>query len=415
MRILHVCHQYWPAVGGAERYMTELSEEMASRGHEVDVFTSRSTDYMTWDNGLPAYERIRGVNVYRFASLRRRNYTWRALDFGLKGYARSRRRFYEPFVFFGNGPISPAIAAGLLRRVHHYDLVHIASLHYAHAWTAFRAAGLRNTPVCLTPLVHIGQPQTYDIGYMRRMLSDSNTVFAVTDAERRMLKADGLCQRAMVTGSGLRLERHPPVDHSEARARFGLSEDAFVVLFLGRKTEYKGLDSCIQAVTELRSRGTNAILLAVGPETEYSERLWQRRGQMEGLVVKGTVSDADRLAALAACDVLALPSIGESFGIVYLEAWAYAKPVVGANIAAVASLIDDDINGFLVDARDIGQFVQRLATLSSQPDLGRRLGENGHEKLRTRYTWARIGDIVEGAYRRTLRNHASANGVAACT
>ena len=415
MHILHVCHQYWPAVGGAERYMTELSEEMASRGHEVDVFTSRSTDYMTWANSLPEQDRVGGVDVFRFASLRRRRYTWHALDFGVQGYARSRRRIYEPFVFYGNGPVSPALAGTLLQRVRNYDLVHIASLHYAHAWTAFWLATRHNVPVCLTPLAHIGQPETYDVGYMRRMLRDSDAVFAMTDAEQRLFSTEGLNDHATVTGSGLRLERHPPVSRAAARARFGLSDDAYVVLFLGRKAAYKGLENCIQAITELRSTRKNAVLLAVGPETEYSERLWRRRGEQEAIVVRGTVSDTERLAALSACDVLALPSSGESFGIVYLEAWAYAKPVIGANIAAVASLIDDGTDGLLVEPNDTRQLVQRLAALSSQPDLGRRLGASGHEKLRTRYTWARIGDIVEGAYARTLRSRATMNGVTACT
>ena len=86
MRILYVSHQYRPAVGGAEQYITSLSEEMARRGHEVAVFTSQSLDYRTWRNVLPAYEQLDGVRVRRFRSLGRTERVWRLLAFGMNGY-----------------------------------------------------------------------------------------------------------------------------------------------------------------------------------------------------------------------------------------------------------------------------------------------------------------------------------------
>ena len=243
---------------------------------------------------------------------------------------------------------------------------------------------------------------------------DSQVVFAVTDAERAMLEADGLTDRAVVTGSGLRLEQFPPIDRAAARARFGLADDAFVALFLGRKTAYKGLQTCLDAVAAMHTQRPQAAFLAVGPETDYSRGLWASRPAAGWLTMRGAVSDVDRLAALAACDVLVLPSSGESFGIVFLEAWAYGKPVIGANIAAVASLIDDGKDGFLVDPRDPGQLAQRLDLLLAQPHLARQLGENGSRKVHTRYTWQRIGDIVEGSYARVLRRHATVKGSPAC-
>ncbi|MBI5567875.1 MAG: glycosyltransferase, partial [Chloroflexi bacterium] len=65
MRVLHVSHQYPPAIGGSERYIADLSEELVARGHQVDVFTSRAVDFHTWQNKLPKFEQRQGVNVYR--------------------------------------------------------------------------------------------------------------------------------------------------------------------------------------------------------------------------------------------------------------------------------------------------------------------------------------------------------------
>jgi glycosyltransferase involved in cell wall biosynthesis len=414
MRVLHVTHQYYPAVGGAERYFTELSEELAARGHRVDVFTSRSADYLTWKNSLPAYEVIQGVHIHRFRSLPRGKITWRLLDFGLQNYFRTRNSRYEPFILYGNGPVSPGFAAALMQRIPGYDIVHINNLHYAHGWVASRAAFFHRVPVAVTPHVHMQQPETFDTGYMRRILRHSRIVFAVTEAERQALCDRDLTRNAVVAGNALRLERFPPLDRAAARARFGLSPDAFVVLFLGRKTLYKGLSTCLDAFAALRRRSPNAVFLAVGPETDDSRRLWNERAPLDGVVVRGSVSDVDRLAALAACDVLVLPSSAEAFGIVFLEAWAYAKPVIGADIESIASVIDDSVNGFLVDPRDPGQLAQRLALLADQPDLARRLGEQGNRKLHARYTWQRTGNIVEGAYARAHRRPSSARGTPAC-
>ncbi len=415
MRLLHVSHQYYPAIGGAERYITDLSEELAARGHTLDVFTTRSQDYVTWANTLPPRETVNGVRVRRFRSLRRNRLAWHALAFGLERSMDAGKSCCEPLVFFGNGPVSPGMAAALLRQTPAYDLVHINNLHYAHAWVAFAAAKRRNAPVVITPHLHIRQPETYDVGYMRRILQGCDTVIAVSEAEGRFLIDQGLARDVVVAGNGLRLERFPPLDAAAARAKLGLPAGAFVVLFLGRKTAYKGLALLLDAFAALRRRHPAAVFLAIGPETDYSRRLWAERGPQPGVVTRGAVTDDERLAALAACDVLALPSVGEAFGIVYLEAWAYRKPVIAAAIESAASLIDDGVDGFLVDTEHPGLLSRRLAQLAAQPELGRALGEQGYRKLCARYTVGVAADIVEGAYYRVRRKHAASEGLSPCT
>jgi glycosyltransferase involved in cell wall biosynthesis len=90
-----------------------------------------------------------------------------------------------------------------------------------------------------------------------------------------------------------------------------------------------------------------------------------------------------------------------------LEAWAYAKPVIGANIQAVASLIDDGLDGYLVDPDEPGQLVRRLLVLANDPHHAQALGKRGQIKLRQRYTIERITQIVEATYCRVLRHKRS--------
>ncbi len=406
MRVLHVTHQYAPAIGGSERYITDLSEELARRGHQVEVYTSRATDYHTWANVLPPQETINGVQVRRFAALPRRGHTWRLLDWGLRHYWPGRSPLMAALIYYGNGPICPGLFRAILQNARRFDLVHINQLHYSHAATAYLAARLARLPIVTTPHLHAEQRETYDVDYLLAVLRGSQIVLAVTEAERAFLLAQGFASSAVVAGgNGLNLAAFPAQDRAAVRARLGLPQDAFVVLFLGRKTAYKGLEPSLRAFLRLRQSHPNALFLAVGPETAHSQRLWLTYGEQPGVVVRGAVSEEERLAALAACDVLALPSTGEAFGIVYLEAWAYAKPVIGAPISAVAALIDPEQDGFLIPPDQVQTLAARLAWLADHPDQARCMGAAGQAKLHRRYTTDRIADIVEGAYARALRHH----------
>ena len=408
MRLLHVTHQYAPAIGGAERYIIDLSEELARRDHAVDVYTSRAVDYHTWANVLPRTETMNGVHVRRFDAWPRRGHTWQVLDRGLRRYWQTRSPLDAAAIWYGNGPVCPGLFWAILRHAHDYDLMHISQLHYAHAATAYAAAQWAGLPIVTTPHIHAEQPATHDVGYLWRILHGSRAVLADTSGERDYLVARGLPPLQVVTGGhGLNLAHFPPQDRAAARARFGLADDAFAVLFLGRKTAYKGLGATLAAFRQLAATHPHARLLAVGPETDESRQLWQSVGAPTGLppnvIVRGSVDDDERLAALAAADVLALPSTGEAFGIVYLEAWAYGGPVSGAPITAVAALIDDGVNGWLVSPDQVEQLTARLAWLADHPDAARAAGAAGRAKLHARYTTAHIADIVEATYVRGLR------------
>ena len=232
-------------------------------------------------------------------------------------------------------------------------------------------------------------------------------VIAVTPAERELLIGLGLDPwRVSVSGNGLRPEAYENGlgwDKGTVRRYLGLPTGGFVILFLGRKSDYKGLDLAVDVYAGLRSMHPDLHLLAVGPETDHSRALWPRYQGLPGLHVLEAVGEQDKLAALQACDCLVLPSIGEAFGIVFLEAWIMGKPVIGARTLAVSSVIQEGQDGLLIapgDAADLAACITRLAT---DPDLAHRMGARGREKVLRRYTVPRIAERIEGIYLRVLR------------
>ncbi len=403
MRVLHVSHQYPPAIGGSERYIADLSEELAARGHHVDVFTSRAVDFHTWQNKLSGFEQRSGVDVYRFRSLQRRAYVWQILHFGLNRYWHKRERRYEPFIFLGGGPISLGMLAALLRRGRQYDLIHLNCLVYSHVAYGYWAAQRLNVPTIVTPHAHAEQPVTYDVGYQRRILAGCDHILADTPIERDFLTGLGLpATKVSLGGVGLRPKLYPIGDQATARQKLGLPQTGPVALFLGRKDKYKGLEISLQAFEQLQGRYPDLHFLAVGPETDESLAMWPRYQSLKQLHNRGAVSDDEKLLALQACDLLMLPSVGEAFGIVFLEAWLAGKPVIGARTLAVSTVIDEYRDGLLAEPEDASSLARQIAFLLDRPDWRVAMGERGRAKVLANYTVARVTDRVESIYQQVI-------------
>jgi glycosyltransferase involved in cell wall biosynthesis len=190
---------------------------------------------------------------------------------------------------------------------------------------------------------------------------------------------------------------------AEARRRLGLPVEGFVVLFLGRKSDYKGLDVALDAHAALSKYMPELHFMAVGPETDFSRSIWGRYEGLPRLHVMDAVPHEEKLAALRASDCLVLPSTGEAFGIVFLEAWIMGRPVVGARTPSVSSVINQGVDGLLSAPGDAGDLAACISRLASDPVLARRMGAAGRDKVVSRYTVPRVADRVEGAYLRVLR------------
>jgi glycosyltransferase involved in cell wall biosynthesis len=109
--------------------------------------------------------------------------------------------------------------------------------------------------------------------------------------------------------------------------------------------------------------------------------------------------EAEKPSLYDAFDVFALPSIGESFGLAYLEAWLCQKPVIGARIGSTQCVIDDGVDGLLVDPKSSDDLAEKIITLLSDRDKRETMGMRGYSKTLAHYTWDKVVDRVETLYR----------------
>jgi glycosyltransferase involved in cell wall biosynthesis len=153
---------------------------------------------------------------------------------------------------------------------------------------------------------------------------------------------------------------------------------------------YKGADELIRSVSQLVTIVPGLHLVAVGAGDDLSRlkrlaanlKVADRVHFLEGL------SCEEIAACYANAELFVLPSAGEGFGLVFLEAMAFSKPVVGASCGGTTDIVEDGINGLLVPPGDAGALAQALGRLLGDEPLRAGLGQRGAEIVRRKFQFA---------------------------
>jgi glycosyltransferase involved in cell wall biosynthesis len=138
----------------------------------------------------------------------------------------------------------------------------------------------------------------------------------------------------------------------------------------------------------------------IGPPVGSSEAEF-RRYQDARIVRLGAVDLQTKSDALAACDLLCVPSTQESFGGVYTEAWCLGKPVIGCDIPAVAEVIEEGVDGYLVE-QNPDPIAGRILELLMDDKRRREMGAMGREKVALKYSWEQLARRTERVYESLL-------------
>lgn len=172
------------------------------------------------------------------------------------------------------------------------------------------------------------------------------------------------------------------------------------ILFLGRMREKrKGLLYLLRAYAQVKWQFPDCRLLIAGPgePDKESVRTIAERG-LRDVHLLGHIPEAEKARYYRIADIFCSPATGdESFGIVLLEAMAAGRPIVASAIPGYASVLEDGMEGLLVNPRDEAAFAAALLRLLRDRELRERMGAAGRAKA-PRYRWERVADEVLDVY-----------------
>ena len=207
----------------------------------------------------------------------------------------------------------------------------------------------------------------------------------------------------------------PTIDPGPVRREFCVPPGAPVVACAGRLFAGKGHGEVVRAIAVLRQEFPDIRLLIIGRDdlqvmrTSYTEELKALAASLgisRHVVFTGHRPDMPQV--FAACDVFALPSFEEPFGLVYLEAMAMKKPVIALGNGGAVEIVEHGRNGLLVNPDQPQELATHLATLLRDAALRARMGEHGRRQVEARFTAQRMAADFARLYEELTSHHAGA-------
>jgi glycosyltransferase involved in cell wall biosynthesis len=371
-----------------------MARELAQAGIQVDVATT-DADGHAGHLGVPLNQAVEQDGVRFF-------------------YFRRQSRFYK---------MSLPLSRWLSEHVERYDLVHIHALFsYASSTAAHQAIG-KKVPYIIRPLGVLNRwgmanrrrlLKRLSLRFIeRRILQNAAAIHYTSEQERREAEEIGVTTAAAVIPLGIdtaQFDLLPPV--GQFNELFPMAKGRQVILFLSRLDRKKGLDLLLRAFAEARAHRPEALLAIAGSgDAEFAaemKALVSQLGIADHVVWLGFLTGQDKLSALSAASVFALPSYSENFGIALVEALAAGLPCVLSDQIGIAPDIAASGAG-LVTSCDTTALAAALRDLLGDEALCARLGIKAKRLAQQRYSLAAMtGSLIELYRNVAARQHAAA-------
>ena len=283
---------------------------------------------------------------------------------------------------------------GLQSMIRHdrFDVV-ISLLGYrsVSSWIAIAAAKLRRVPLVLTLDAHVVDPvdgKDWKVPIKRVLLP---LIFRIPEGVfvpssltaayvRRMGVRTPVFLTPFVVDTEFFRDRSAVADRAVTRRAWGVPDDAFVALFVGKFAPWKRPGDVLEAIARLPDAW--AVMAGDGPLRSELERTADRLGIRDRVHFLGFVHQTELPAVYASADVLILPSEYEAFGVVVNEMFAAAHPVVVSDACGSrGDLVRDDETGFVVEVGDVAGYARALGNLARNPELAARMGKAAADRL----------------------------------
>lgn len=373
MRVLLVPSVYYPSVGGVEEHVRNLAHQLLDRGHDVQVWTSRSAG-----DDLPEHDLVAGVVI--------RRWTFPA-----------PRSSPAALLAWPGRALPHFVALRRALRAYSPDLINV---HCFSTNGAYATALSRTTGVPLVVSLH-GETfmddqdvyshstflqQALRAGLRRAAVVTGCSRLTLTDAEQRFGLATG---RGVVVPNGVDLEETDVEPVALPWPNFALA--------VGRAVENKGFDLLLRAFCVGAGSGTGLVIAGDGPELPGLRKQVTALGLNDRVVLTGSMGRAQVTWLMRHAQLVVMPSRREPFGIVFLEAWRAGTPVIVTDRGGALEFVTDGQDALVVDPTDTDALSEALRRLFSQESLRDHLASHGLSAV-GRFSWTEVASRYEDVY-----------------
>ncbi|UCC95711.1 MAG: glycosyltransferase family 4 protein [Candidatus Omnitrophota bacterium] len=387
---LSIAHLHWgfpPIIGGVETHLTIILPQMVKMGHKVGLLTG-------------AIEGIRGKYTYAGATIVRTplmdlNWLYKR---GLKGLNDEIEEVFSSFL----DETQP-------------DVIHAHNMHYfseVHARTLEQLAKQRGVPLVIT--AHNVWDEILFLELTHRI--DWSHIIAVSHFIKKEIIGIGVDDtKITVVHHGVDEEKfHPDIQPTTILEQYPQLKERKVIFHPARIGLAKGCDTSIKAMSLVRERYPDAMLVLAGSKNiidwggtqqkdiAYLVSLIKHFNLEEHVLID--MYSLDQVKELYAVSSVCLyPSTGpEPFGLTMLEAMASGKPMVVTNAGGMPEVVKDSINGFVIPVRDFELLAAKVNTLLEDHRLRKRLGYTGRQMVESHYTKEQVTKETISVYKKVL-------------
>lgn len=404
---MFVVQNYFPSVGGTQIFFQNLAEKCtAVYKDEVHVFTTNSyygPEKKYFKKAGPDKEVINNVNISRFGFIRFHLYFSGVLKKIFYKVFNSLPDFFLKYLY---GPWSPSLIKAM--NDSDADIVMAGTSDYLYMHYPLYRHNYKNPkPFVFQGAIHFMEDESRKVisATTLEAIKKSDCYIANTYYEKeRLIKLGVDAETIAVAGSSVDMDLFKNGNRNYYRDLFKLKETDILLGYIGRIEATKNLDVLLAAF-ELISHSVGNIHLVIAGYTNstYAKVIEKniaslRKRSNINIHTVYSLSETEKVNLYHALDIFISPSVNESFGMVFLEAWCCRKPVIAMSTGAIRSVINDGIDGLLCMPCNAGTLATKTMVLVHNERLRRSMGENGYQKTEDNYTW----DIIAKKYRDTL-------------
>jgi glycogen(starch) synthase len=415
MKIAVLVYEYPPKiVGGLGTYAAEITRKFVLMDNDVTVFTMNDDD-----GSLPRREIWRGIEIHRPLHIDVSDSLPDVIAEDIKKWGRGLHLFGKLLVY--NYLTASKLINELIRKEGvQYDVV------VAHDWLSIMGG--------VTVKKESGLPLVFHVHSTEKGRTLGNGSSVVSNIELRGAKMadmiitvsyamkDELIQlgfprdKIEVAYNGVDPQKYDPESISPDQVRkirefYGLKDNDYMILFLGRLVGVKGVDKLIMAMPHVLRKIPTAklVIVGVGDQQEYLVNLTRTMRLNDYVRFRfDFIPEEERILHYAACDVAAFPSYYEPFGIVALEAMSMEKPVVvgAAGVSGMREIVvccSDEQCGYHIDPNNPSDIAWGIISSLEDPERRKWLGKNGRKRVLNEFTWNKIAEKTLELYEKVIK------------